>query len=415
MHQVAYPLLITLAVQCVIAFGTVSVPVLIPAFAAEVGVASSFAGGVTATIYAGAALTAYLFSARIERNGPVRSCQVSLVIVGAGLALCSSGRAEALLLGALVIGLGFGPVTAASTSLLTRFTPIHSYGMVFSVNRISVPAGGALAAIVLPILSQRIGWRGALLASGGAALILALLLQGARALDRGGASHGRSAGRRAWLEPLRVLFGEPRRRLLAMAALVFFAAQSCLASFTVAFLVDAMGRSHIEAGAVFAAAQMAGMSARLVLGFASDWIRWRLALSGCIGLLITLATGTAALAQPGWPPSAWMAIFMLYGAGALGWNGVVLAELAHSSPRGQSGEVVGTFSSVTFLGAILGPMLFSALLSTVGYPGSFGLIAGASAVAAIALIRSEWTGNHTFSNHAETSVEHHIAKTKDPL
>ena len=406
MHRVAYPLLITFAVQCVTAFGMAAVPVLIPALAEEVGVSSGFAGAVTATVYAGAIVTAYLGSARVEQIGAIRSFQTSLVIAWAGLALCAVGKSGALLLGALVIGLGVGPVTAASTSLLTRFTPSESYGLVFSINRISVPAGAALAAVVLPILSQRIGWKVALLAGAGSTLLLALLLQWARTLDRGGASRVHSVKRRAWLEPLRMLFGNPRRRMLAKAALVFFAAQSCLASFTVTFLVDAIRLPYVQAGAVLAAAQVAGVSARLVLGVVSDRTTRRMALSGWIGVLITLATGLAALAQPGWPPSVLMAIFLLYGAGALGWNGVVLAELAHSSPRERAGEVVGTFSAVSFVGAILGPMLFSALLSTVGYAASYGVIAVVSLVAAIALFRFERLGAHPYDPETLPTADH---------
>ena len=403
MHRVVYPLLITIAVQCVIAIATIAVPVLIPALSNEVGVASGFAGAITATIYAGAIVTAYLCSARVERSGAIRGCQASLVTVAAGLALCATGKAETLVLGALAIGLGFGPVTAASTSLLTRFTPTKSYGLVFSINRISVPAGAGLAAVVLPLLSQWIGWKGALLTSAAAAVMLALLLQGARTLDHGGASDDRSQDRRSWLEPLRILFGDPRRRLLAKASLVYLAAQSCLASFTVIFLVDAMGLPHVEAGAVLAASQMAGVSARLVLGFVSDRIRRRMALSGCIGLLIALGTGLAALVERGLPLSALMAVFLLYGTGALGWNGVVLAELAHSSPRDRAGEVVGTFTAVTFFGAILGPMTFSALLSTLGYAASYGLIAGACAVAGVELIRFERRSDLTLSNVARAN------------
>ncbi len=415
MHHAAYPLLVTVVVQGMIAFGIVCVPVLIPAIAEALGVASGFAGVATATVYAGAIVTAYLCSARIERSGPIRSCQASLATVGAGLALCAAGTAEALVLGTLAIGLGFGPVTAASTSLLTRFTPATSYGLVFSINRISVPAGAALAAAVLPRLAQRAGWQGALLASAGAALGLAVLLQGARALDRGGAGRGRPAQRPAsWLEPLRTLFGDPRRALLAKAALAYLAAQSCLAAFTVAFLVDAVALSHVEAGAVLAAAQMAGVSARLALGFAADRTGRRMALIGSLGLLIALAAGLAAMAGPGWPPSAVWGVFLLYGAGALGWNGVVLAELAHSGPRERSAELVGTFSAVSFAGAILGPMLFSALLPTAGYAGSYGLLALAALAAALALLRAERPGTRTDSHPAPHPAAHPPARTEDP-
>ena len=416
MHQVVYPLLITIAVQCMTAFGIAAVPVLIPALAAEVGVASGFAGIATATIYGGAIVTSYLGAARVAHRGSIRSSRTSLVIVGLGLALCAAGRVETLVLGALAVGLGFGPVTSASTSLLTRFTPASSYGLVFAVNRISVPAGAALAAVILPMLSQRIGWQGSLLVSAGAAVCLATLLRGARSLDLAEAPCGdASSGRRSWLAPLRTLLGDPRQRLLAMAALAYLAAQSCLGSFTIAFLVDAMRMPYVQAGVVLAAAQIAGVSARLLLGIASDRVRYRMALSGFVGMLITIGTGMAAFADPGWSLTKLTAIFLVYGTGALGWNGIVLAELAHSSPAGRAGEIVGTFTAVSFSGAIFGPMLFSALLATFGYGASFGMLAAAAFLASVGLIGFEWRSRRSALDLHAPLVVPYTVKAKDPL
>lgn len=392
MGGVIFPLSLTLAVQGVIAFAMVAIPILLPAFGPAIGLSAAFAGTVIAIIYAGAMITSYFCSALVQRAGGIRSCQASLVLVSLGVLLCAHGHVMTLVIGALAIGLGYGPITSAATLLLTRSTPPASFGLVFSINRVSVPAGAALAGLTLPALSQRMGWQCALAALAAIVLVLALLLQPARPLDhvtQPADSAQKPAVRSGSIwTPLKLLLQHPRRRLLAKTALVFLAAQSCLAGFTVAFLVDVMSRPFVEAGAILATAQFAGVVARLGLGFAFDRIVNRMALMGCIGLLIAVSASLAAMAQPHWPRETLFLIFALFGAGALGWNGVMLAELAHSAKLERAGEIAGAFSAVTFAGAAFGPMLFSALLPVIGYAGGFMLLAVTSLLAGIALIRS---------------------------
>ncbi len=386
LHPLVRPLLLTLSVQGLIAFGMVALPVLLPAYAAELGVGAAFAGTATAAVYGGAALTALLVSGRVRGIGPVRTCQAALLVAAAGLGVAATGSLPALLAGALAIGLGYGPVTAASALLLTRTAPASAYGMVFSINRMSIPIGAAAAGALLPALSGWIGWRGSLAAMGAASLACALALQAARALDAADAPPA-NAPRARVLEPLRQLFVHPRRRVLTQASLAFLAAQSCLAAFTVAFLVGELSLSYLKAGAVLAAAQLAGVAARLVMGFVSDRFARRTPVIGLIGLGIALATALAASARPGWSEHAITAVFLLYGACALGWNGVMLADLAHTAPPEQSGEVTGASTSIAFAGAVAGPALFSSLLAFTGYAFAYALLSAAVLACSVSLIR----------------------------
>lgn len=55
--------------------------------------------------------------------------------------------------------------------------------------------------------------------------------------------------------------------------------------------------------------------------------------------------------------SQWWIIFVfaVFGATAIGWNGVYLAEVARRAPEGKSGSVTGATLAVTYLGVVLGP------------------------------------------------------------
>lgn len=378
------PLFLTLSVQ-----GIIARPVLLPAYSAELQTGAAFAGTATATIYGGAAATAFVLSSRVRAFGSIRTCQLSLLATGAGLTLSAAGGPTSMLVGAFALGLGYGPVTAASASLLTRFAPAGRLGIVFSVNRMSILIGAALAGALLPALSGSIGWRAALLGIGASSVLLALILQGARGLDTSEPTYAQRVPTTRFLEPLRLLFLHPKRRALTFASFAYLAAQTCLAAFTVTFLVTELRMSYLSVGAVLAAAQLSGLVARLVMGFASDRSTRRMAFMGMIGLITATSLGLAAFARPAWPYAAIVAIFMLYGAGALSWNGIMLAELAHTTSQERSGEVAGALSAVAFAGAVAGPTLFSFLLAFIGYAGSFTLLGACVLLCSVMLIRFE--------------------------
>jgi hypothetical protein len=69
----------------------------------------------------------------------------------------------------------------------------------------------------------------------------------------------------------------------------------------------------------------------------------------------------------------------LFGATAIGWNGVQLAEIARRSPSGQAGTVTGASGFITFAGVVLGPPAFALLAATTGsYRVGFLAIGSAS-------------------------------------
>ena len=78
---------------------------------------------------------------------------------------------------------------------------------------------------------------------------------------------------------------------------------------------------------------------------------------------------------------------MLFGATAIGWNGVQLAEVARSSPAGQVGATTGAAGFLTFGGVMIGPPAF-ALISMVtdGYRTGFAAFGACSVVCGLWLL-----------------------------
>jgi hypothetical protein len=84
----------------------------------------------------------------------------------------------------------------------------------------------------------------------------------------------------------------------------------------------------------------------------------RVSQAGLLGLGMGLTAAAALRAAPDWPLWALFAFAMAFGATAVGWNGVFLAEIARLAPRDRISDATGGSAFFTFLGVVLTPPLF---------------------------------------------------------
>jgi hypothetical protein len=106
-----------------------------------------------------------------------------------------------------------------------------------------------------------------------------------------------------------------------------------------------------------------------------------------LGLISALCALLAAAFTPDWPVAGVIAVGMLFGASAVGWNGVFLAEVARVAPAGHVTSATGGTQFFTFTGALSSPPLFAAAVWATGsYAWAFGLFAVPSAVVAVRLL-----------------------------
>src|SRR3990167_9218835 len=154
---------ITLAIQAMVSMALLTLPVMAPVVAAALGISSVYVGVYVAIVYVGAMLASLAAGAAVARFGAIRVSQAGLLACALGLALCAVNSVPVIALGALLIGIGYGPVTPASSHLLARTTPARRLSLVFSVKQTGVPLGGVLAGLIVPSLLLVTGWQGALL------------------------------------------------------------------------------------------------------------------------------------------------------------------------------------------------------------------------------------------------------------
>jgi MFS family permease len=180
----------------------------------------------------------------------------------------------------------------------------------------------------------------------------------------------------------------PALRMLAGCSFLFSIAQLSLTTYLVTYLTDSLAYGLVAAGFVLSISQLGAVFGRVLWGYASDrWFGARRTLAGLAGLMALSSLATAAF-HPGWPGVFVMAVLFVYGASAIGWNGVYLAEVARQAPEGKAGVATGGTLFITFMGVVLGPPVFGAVSGLFGsYRGGFAALAIPLALCAVALLR----------------------------
>lgn len=380
------PLLSTLLIQAFSALALMAVPVLVPVEPGPPRLTTAGIGAFVLVAYLGAMAGSLSAGAMVARWGAIRTSQGALLVSAAGLALAALVPG-ALIVAALLIGLGYGPITPASSHVLIRTTPPGRRNLVFSVKQTGVPLGVALSGFCVPPLAVATGWVWTL-----AILALSCAMVAAAAQPIQGALDdptdlarariapiGRSVRGllRQFVEPLRVIFQHPGLRTLAAVSFVLSGIQLSLSSYLVSYLTQEMALTALVAGSLLGLSQLGGVMGRIVWGFLSDHLVPPLVMLGTVALVIALASlATGALAF--WhlaPPGGALAVLMfVFGATASGWNGVYLAEVARQAPPGAAGKATSGTLALTFLGVILGAPLFGLLASSsAGFAAAFGL------------------------------------------
>jgi hypothetical protein len=98
----------------------------------------------------------------------------------------------------------------------------------------------------------------------------------------------------------------------------------------------------------------------------------RRVMLGLLGVGMGVSGLVTLLASPAWPMPLLFLFAAVFGATAVGWNGVFLAEVAHLAPAGQASQYTGGCMFFTFLGVVVSPPIFSQALSMGGtYAGAY--------------------------------------------
>lgn len=375
-----------MAVQGLVCFAASAPPVLVTLAAVDLDVDPVAVGVFATAMSAIAAVASLACGGVIAVFGPLRTCQFALLASALGMLALAWGTPPALLAAVLLLGIAFGPSQPAGSVLLLRFTPPGWTNIVFSIRQMGVPIGIGLAGAMLPPLALAVGWRQALVVSAAMLAVVALLLQPWRArLDA--ETRGAKLAFPSLAGPLKLVWSIPRLRRLVTLAVVYSMLQSSLITFLVIYLNGTIGLSLVLAGLILTVTQVTAAVGRLFWGIVADrWSSPRVVL-GILGLAMSACAWLTATFTPAWPVEAIVAVAVLFGGTAVGWNGVYVGQLAQSAPAGRVSEVGGAGGFAAFTGVTAGPLLFTLLLAATGsYAAAFALIAGLTATVGLWLL-----------------------------
>lgn len=369
MKGVVLPLTLTLAVQAITSMAMIAPSVMAPVAALELGVSPQAIGWFVTLEYLFAMLSGLACGALIGRFGPVRVCQISVCLAAAGLAAGTGAVLPVVFAAAGLIGSGYGLVNPVSSHILASAAPPRMMSLIFSIKQTGVPLGGALAGALVPPLVLSLSWRWSAVAVSLLCLSVALVIQPARAVDVA-AQRGTGTGSTSdFFAPLGMVFANPPVLELAIVSMIFGSAQLALIAYFVSYLNLELGYGLVAAGLIYSSAHAAGIVGRIAWGTVADrWLSPRRTL-GLLGVMMAFSGMGVASFSADWPLPAVILASTLFGASAVGWNGVYLAEVARLAPPGQVGAITGGTQFLTFIGALTAPPLFGFV---VGLAGGYG-------------------------------------------
>lgn len=317
----------------------------------------------------------------IIKFGPLRASQICLAAAALAMLAASLGAFWLIVPAALMLDVGMGPSTPASSQVLARFSSPANAPLVFSIKQTGVPVGGFLAGAVLVPIAEVYSWPTALFVAGVAAGLAALWMQRFRRRFDDERSPTRRLSVADIAASFRAATATPALRKLAFAGFAFSGLQVAFMYYFIAYAVSDVGLDRVTAGQVYGAASLVAIAGRIFWGWLAGRHARPRALLAFLSVAMAASAAAIGLATPAWGVAGLGAAALAFGATGVSWNGVHLAEVARNAPPGQVAVVMGGVISCCFLGLILLPALFGAVFVAAGLSG-----VGFAAIAAPCLL-----------------------------
>ncbi len=362
------------AVQVIATMGILIPATIAPELARTLDLPVSMIGFQVSLAYVGATLMSLCGGLVQRKLGAVRANQIAATAIGLSLLIIAIPHVAALFVGSLGLGIAYGMTNPAASHLMMKIASPTNRNLIFSVKQTGQPLGGVVAGLMAPPIAIAFGWQWSLMAGAFLALSTVLLIQPLRAkLD--GDRDPTTKFRSAVFKDVSLVLCIRELRLLALAALTFSGVQLALMTFAVTMLVEDVKFDLVLAGVGLAVIQIAGVAGRLGWGVIADRNGdGRKTLLFAQSLSVVAAVATAFLSDS-MPLVAVFGILFLFGMSAVGWNGVFMAEIGRLAPEGKIGSATGGVLVPTFIGVMMGPLVFSAIHEvTATYTMSFATL-----------------------------------------
>lgn len=333
-----------------------------PVLTQDLGLSRAQVGLLTSAIIGGMTFTTLIVGLLIDRRG-----ERSVVFIGVSMmALLVITATQSSTFGWLFIlfllaSFGASTSTPGGSKAITSWFARRQRGLAMGVRQTGVPAGGLVAAVLLPPLAVAFGWRMSLAAGAGIALTATVLfvlfyreMPREEKIDRGDRV------------PLGLIVGN--RSFLAATgySLVLVGAQWAATAYLTLYLNETVGIPVVVAGILLAALQVGGIVGRIGWGMVSDLTGRRKPILVGVSLLAVVTALAMGLTGAGTPLVVIAPLCALLGLSLLGWNGLYITVIAESVPVRAAATALGAGLTVTNMGSFLVPPAFGLLIDITG-------------------------------------------------
>jgi len=373
------PSAMMLSVAVVSALVVNAVPILAPMAAETMAVSPEWIGYFISIVYVAGMLSALVSGNFIVRYGSIRVSQLGLALCALGLALVASGNLALIVLGALIMGIGYGPISPASSHVLGRTTSPERRSLAFSIRQTGNPIAGFLAGLAIPVLVVVTGWQITLFLVAALSMVFIWVAEPFRQeLDNDRLATSPFSLSQI-TQPIKLVFMNRDLRELGIVSFVFCGLQMILTSYLVTYLTLEINISFVAAGFVLAMTQLVSVFARVFWGWVADRFLSPRKVMVILGVTMAACAVLTGILTATWSYGFIMLLMTIFGASAIGWNGVYMAEVARVSPPGMIASTTGASLFFTYLGGIVCPSGFAfVIMATKSYQYGFiifGLLA----------------------------------------
>lgn len=352
-----------------------------PFFRDEFGLSRFSVGFVVTALTLGYALCLLPVGALIDRFGEKRSLTLGLIGLASGALLVAGAPTFALLLAAaFFLGSMYASAIPGTNKAIYDGIDAGRQNFALGIKQVGVTAGSGISSLLVTGLAGILFWQAGFLIAAGFGILVAIVF----AIFYSGVGDGGTAE----YPDFRALSENRPYRVLVLAGFFLGAAFFTTTGYTVLYVEESIGASVAFGGIVLALVQLFGSIGRIVTGWLSDALpgdpRVRIgsilivqAFVGSVLFVIVAATDT--------PVNAAIA-FSILGFFILGNTGVYYSYMATLVTSDEMGGATAGGQLSLVLGSVVAPPAFGFLADTVGYQGSWWLLAGGTLVAVSLLL-----------------------------
>ena len=332
-------------------------------------------GSITSALYFTSVIIAIPSGFAVDKLGARAVLIFSLVIMGIPFTLMVfSKNYMYFMILAAVSGIGYGMINQISTKGIMYWFSSKLRATAMGIKQTGVTLGGAVIAVLLPILSIIYDWRLGVLVVG---LLMFVAACASLIFYREKPGITLSDGTKVVSEPTRKVekgalikvLKNPVLLILCTLTPLLAMGQICIASFLMLYLEEDLSFSVGLAGACLTVTMIAGTVGRIGWGVLSDRIFSGDRIKPTIILSFIAFIGAFGMAFLTKSSPVWIAFLLaiLMGVTFIGWNAVLITLAAELAGQELAGSIMGILITIAWTGIIVGPPIFGFIADNSGY------------------------------------------------